>query len=293
VKALRGVWNRLPDGLRRTVGLRPLRRSATTSWAIARHNARQKRAAPTLNFYPERPLPRAQLMGMLALIGVRIGTDPRAGGPVIAWRKGAWLRAADQAALPAYAINRSCSDISKSRVDELWASVAGYSVAVDPLVTSGPLVVKGEENAIHDWYLANGPLPRREPGKVYERLIDASAGELFIQSRPVIMRGHVPLVMAIHFPRQHWRAEAETFPAKVADFYTAAEMEQMLAFAAAIGLEYGELDVLRENGSGRLFVIDANPAPVRPHHIAPNEEALMQRKMADAFAEIFAADLAR
>jgi hypothetical protein len=229
---------------------------------------------------------------MLALIGVRIGTDPRA-GPVIAWQRGAWLRAADQANLPEYAINRSCSDVSKSRVDELWARTAGYSIAVDPLSTTGPLVVKGEENAVHDWYLAQGPLPRREPNKVYERFIDATAGEHFIQSRPVIMRGRIPFVYAVHFPRQHWRAEAETFPAHASDFYSPAEVDQMLAFCAALGLEYGELDVLRENGSDRLFVIDANPAPVRPHHMAATDEAAGQRLMADAFADIFAADLAR
>lgn len=67
----------------------------------------------------------------------------------------------------------------------------------------------------------------------------------------------------------------------------------MLAFTAAIGLEYGELDVLRENGTGRLFVIDANPAPVGPHHISSRDEATTQRQMADAFEEVFAAELAR
>jgi hypothetical protein len=32
---------------------------------------------------------------------------------------------------------------------------------------------------------------------------------------------------------------------------------------------------------------------VRPHHIAADDEASMLRQMADAFAEIFKADLAR
>jgi hypothetical protein len=282
----------MPDRLRRTIGLRDLRRSATTSWAIARHNSRRPADAPTLNFFPERPLPRAQLAGMLALLGVRIGTDLR-GGPQIAWQRGTWLRPGDADRLQPYAINRACTDVSKGRVDALWASICGYSIAVDPLTTAGPIVVKGEENAAHDWYLADGPLRRREPGKVYERLIDATADDLFIQSRPIIMRDRVPFVYAVHFPRQHWRAQAETFPAQATDFYSATEVGQMLAFCAALGLEYGELDVLRENGTGRLFVIDANPTPVRPHHIAAADEDAGQRLMAEAFGEVFAADLAR
>jgi hypothetical protein len=118
-------------------------------------------------------------------------------------------------------------------------------------------------------------------------------GDIYLQSRPVIMRGQIPLMYEVNFPPRHWHADARMFPARVSDMYSAAEVEMVLAFAAAIGLEYGEIDVLRESATGRLFVIDANPCPVRPHHITPADEASMLRGMADAFGEIFAADLAR
>lgn len=292
MSVLRKAWNRIPEGVRRPLGLRAVRQSVASSRAIARHNANQPTNAPVLNFFPERPLARAQLVSMLGLIGVRIGSDLRA-GPQIAWQKDTWLDPADQARLPTYAINRGCSDVSKSRVDALWASVAGYSLSVDPLVTEGPMVVKSDLNARHDWRPVNGPLRRREPGMVYERFIDATVGDLFIQSRPVIMRRHIPLVYAVHFPRQHWHAEAEPFPSQTSEFYSAAETDLILDFTDALGLEYGELDVLRDNATGQLFVIDANPTPVRPHHITAEDEATTQRQMADAFAQIFKADLAR
>lgn len=285
-------WIRLPENVRRTFGLRALRRSVASGRAIARHNAKQASSAPILNFFPERPLPRAQLVSLLALLGVRIGSDPR-GGPQIAWQKGTWLSPADQAKLSAYAINGACSDVSKSRVDALWGDLAGYSLTIDPLVTAGPLVVKSEENARHDWRVVNGPLRGRQAGMVYERLIDGTMGEHYVQSRPVIMRGHIPLLYEARYPRQHWRADARMSPRQIGEVYSAAEIGLILAFAAAIGLEYGELDVLRETATGQLFVVDANPAPVRPHHIAPDDEAATQRRMADAFAEIFASDLAR
>ncbi|MEA2676704.1 MAG: hypothetical protein QOJ81_845 [Chloroflexota bacterium] len=288
---VRRAWNRLPPNVRRDVGLRDLRQSVASSRAIAAHNARLPASAPTLNFFPERPIPRAQLLSMLAMLGVRIGSDR--GGPQIAWQRGTWLNPADQAQLPDYAINRACADVSKSRVDELWTGIAGYSIAVDPLVTSGPLVEKSEENAVHDWHVVNGPLRQRKAGMVYQRLIDAIVGDVYLQSRPVIMRGHIPLHYEVHFPRQHWRADARMFPRDVGEVYSAPEIELILAFASAIGLEYGELDVLRETATGRLFVIDANPAPVRPHHITRDDEATMLPKMADAFADIFGADLAR
>lgn len=237
-------------------------------------------------------MPRAQLVSMLALLGVRIGWDLR-GGPQIAWQKGTWLTPADQAKLPQYAINRVCTDVSKSHVDSLWTSIAGYSIAVDPLVTSGPMVVKSEENARHDWHVVNGPLRRREAGMVYEHFVDGVVGGHYVQSRPVIMRGQIPLLYEARYPRQHWRADARLSPRPVGEVYSDAEVALILAFAAAIGLEYGELDVLRETATGRLFVVDANPAPVAPHHISAQDEAAAQRQMADAFGEIFALDLAR
>ncbi len=244
-------------------------------------------------FFPKQPSARAHLLDVLALVGVRVGSE-LVGGPVIAWDTGTRLSPADLEKLPGYAINRSCRDTSKSGVDALWASVAGYSIAVDPLTTTGPLVVKSEENATHDGRVVNGPLRRRQPGMVYQRLIDATVGEVFLQTRPVVMRGHMPLVFDVHMRRPHWHADAlGLYPRKPEELYSAAEIALVLAFAAAVGLEYGEMDVLRETATGRLYVLDANPTPVRPQHITADDAAVGIRLMADAFSEVFAADLAR
>jgi hypothetical protein len=292
VSILKKAWSRLPASIRRMFGFRSVRQAAASRRAIARHNARQAPNARTLNFFPEPPLPRAQMVGMLELIGMRIGNDTHS-GPQIAWQRGTWLNPADQARLPEYAINRACTDVSKSHVDALWANIAGYSITVDPLVTSGRMIEKSEENAVHQWRAVNGPLPRRRPGMVYERFIDAVVGEHFVQSRPVIMRGQIPLMYGVHFPRQHWHADAVMFPIEIGDVYSPDEVALILAFAAAIGIEYGEFDVLRATAPGRIFVIAANPPPARPHQIPPPPAATTLRRMADAFAEIFAADLAR
>ena len=71
MNVLRRTWNQLPEDVRRGVGLRNLRQSVASRRVIARHNARLPAGAPTLNFFPERPIPRAQLVTILALLGVR------------------------------------------------------------------------------------------------------------------------------------------------------------------------------------------------------------------------------
>jgi hypothetical protein len=46
----------------------------------------------------------------------------------------------------------------------------------------------------------------------------------------------------------------------------------LLRFCAAIALDYGELDVLRDNDSGRIYVVDANRTPIRPRGLAAADE---------------------
>src|SRR5207253_1963813 len=100
-------------------------------------------------------------------------------GPVMAWHPGTFLPTQAASILPPWAINRACTNVSKSHVDALWASLAGYSISVDPLVASGPIVIKSEANARHDGRIVLGPLHARRSGVVYQRFIDASVGDVF------------------------------------------------------------------------------------------------------------------
>ena len=72
---LRKTWGRLPELVRRTVGLRAVRRSAASRRAVTRHNARLPSSSPTLAFFPMQPSARAHLLDVLALAGVRVGTE--------------------------------------------------------------------------------------------------------------------------------------------------------------------------------------------------------------------------
>ena len=49
-------------------------------------------------------------------------------------------------------------DISKTRVDEAFSKVFGYSPMVDPRTHAGPLVRKSERNGAHDGEIIIGPV---------------------------------------------------------------------------------------------------------------------------------------
>ena len=68
-----------------------------------------------------------------------------------------------------------------------------------------------------------------------------------------------------------------------------AERSRLLAFSDALHMEYGELDVLRDRGDGRIYVVDANKTPSGPargFETAQSVEAL--RALRPAFEALVA-----
>lgn len=245
--------------------MRRVRRWIRATRFAARHNRQLGADAPRFNFYPMRPEPSASISYVIDRLGARIGYEPSAEGLTFAWDTGTWFSTTAASLLPPGTVNARCLDISKSTVDRIWLEVAGYSIAVDPLTTDGPIVVKPEENGTRGGRVVDGPLPSRAPGFVYQRLVDTRVGDRVLQIRPVILRGRIILVYEKWRPYPQWFKGPElTVPRTAADFFSDEEAALLLRFADAIGLDYGELDVVRDGERGRIYVVDANRTPVRP-----------------------------
>jgi hypothetical protein len=256
---------------------------------VRAHNRGLAVDAPVLNFCPMLPTPRAHIRTILNLLGMRIGTSAGPPGVTIAWDTRTGFSARHARSLPPDAINRRCLDISKSVVDRAWAEAAGYSIQVDPLATDGPIVEKSEVNGRHDGRVRQGPLPRRR-GFVYQRYVDAVEDGHILELRTGVIGGKVPVVIQKWRPATNWNHRtARSCVALPGEIYSATEIEHLLAFAQLIGLEYGELDVLRDRESGRIYVLDANRTPYGPpRKLAAAEADRAARWMADAFAELLA-----
>jgi hypothetical protein len=263
------------------------RRWLVATRAAAAHNARLPADAPVLNFSPMRPQPTAPICRVLERLGMRIGYRPDAAQPTIAWDGDTWFSPRSARRLPPNAINVRCLDVSKSRVNEEWERVAGYPLAVDPLVTSGSIVVKPEENARHAGVIVEGPIERRRRGHVYQRLVDCRVGDQIVQLRAVIIGPHIALAYEKFRPYPNWfTGTQKTIPRKPDELFSTTEQQTLLGFAAAMGLDYGELDVLRDQHSGLIYVVDANRTPARPHQLAPEDQASVYDIQAEAFREL-------
>jgi hypothetical protein len=266
-----------------------MRRRIAATRGAARHNSHLPADAPTLNFWPMRPVPIAPIYQIMQRLGLRAGFEPRGDQPTMAWETGTYLTPGQAGRLPANAINRNCRDISKSRVAEVWGQVAGYPLALDPLTTVGPLVEKPEVNAVHGGRILQGPIARRRKGYTYQRLVDCRIDGKIQQLRAVVTGSRLALAYLKWRPEPDWFGGTRiSIPHDPSELFNDDEQALLLRFAVAMNLEYGELDVLRDQPTGLIYVVDANRTPTRAYHL-PNEVwPRVYETQAMAFRELLA-----
>jgi hypothetical protein len=275
----------IPDPWRRWLTLRRARRWASAVRFARRHNSRLKADAPAVSFYPMRIGPTAALAHVVGRLGVRIADFGTPVELVVAWETGTWLPASAVARLPSSALNRACVDISKNTVDRVWSEVSGHSISVDPLSWQGPLVVKPVINGVRGGRIVAGPLAHRRADVVYQRLIDCRLDGRVHTLRPMVFEGRLLVVYEKRRAAADWFSGREEVAVRRGDeVLSRAEQEQLLRFSRALGLDYGELDVVRDNGSGLIYAVDANRTPIRPRGLAPADEDAAFGPLAQALA---------
>jgi hypothetical protein len=169
-------------------------------------------------------------------------------------------------------INARCIDVGKDNVERVHRDVFGYGMAVDPHTHDGPYVRKSIGQSAKDGVILRGSTDP-EPGFVYQRLIQCEAhrglfediriliagrclSACMVRLRPAESRfGHMPDISDLRSGRSPF-ALANVIP--VGLILSEPEIRDVERFACAVGLDYGELDVLRDRNDGRIYVVDVN-----------------------------------
>lgn len=246
------------------------------------------RKRPRVLFYPDLPGVSAVLYQVCLLLGCRITNDPKSRFDLaLRWRDA--TRYTPDAALLALAekapvLNLGCLDIDKATIDQVFRQVFGYGSLVDPRTHQGACVRKSEENARHDGQVVQAPIPEPEAGYIYQRLIDNRIrDDCVLDLRVPVYRGRIPFAALWEKPlakRFSTRID-EVRMVEASQVFSPEELERLLAFCERMGLDYGELDVLRDRTDGRLYVVDVNNTPT-----GPTREPEDLQLQAQAFAEL-------
>ena len=163
-------------------------------------------------------------------------------------------------------LNGGCTDISKSHVAQTFQAIFGYALALNPATTNEPFLEKGEENGIHDAKIHTGPVPAA-PGRVYQKLVDNKTkdGTVLDYRCPTVF-GDIPLVFLKERPVDKRFANLNTRVriTDTADCFSAEELSNIKAFCAAMQLDWGGLDILRDAKDGRIYIVDVNKTDMGP-----------------------------
>jgi len=198
------------------------------------------------------------------LAGFRVTGDPRARFDHAVYWHDVLVRAPDaeveRLAAAGTVWNAGVRDISKRVVDRAVATAFGFPTLVDPTTYSGPCVEKSDDNAKRDGRIVTCPIPPAQvrPDKVYQ-VYNGTVPCVFLKKRPAADRFGKIIVTAAMSP--------------AADGLSPDELRGILAVCRALGVDYAEVDTVRDNASGRLYVLDVNPTPLGPTSHMPRRLA--------------------
>jgi len=228
-----------------------------------------KGCCKTLLCYPDKPRSYHVLYEICKQLGWRITSDLNYPADLAIYFEDTTVRTKDSA-LKTYEkdhtiLNINSTDISKSHVDEVFKEVFGYAMSIDPETFEGKCVRKSDKNAVHDGTILECPT-KREDGYVYQKLVNSSCGkDKVMDMRIHIFKGAIPFLLRRYKNTKdifHMTIDAEI--AETDELLSGEEQEKIIAYCNKLGIDYGELDALRDNDDGLLYIVDANNTPAGP-----------------------------
>lgn len=265
----------------------------------------------TILFYPELPSLSFAIYHICLFLGYKVTNNPAETFDICIKWKDATFSPKDGvlsrlSAQNINVVNINCEDISKSYVDKVFHSVFGYSIAIAPLTYNGKCVMKSDLNGQHDGKIISCPIDTIEPGVVYNKLIDNEVEDgTVLHYRVPIFKHVIPLVYLKRLPLEHRFGTSSAHLvssglAEVDDVFSKEEIGKILCFCQKMGLDYGELDVLRDRNNQQLYIVDVNNTPSatmisnplkrsldKPERfLSANDRLIALQKLAHTFQEV-------
>lgn len=251
-------------------------------FALTHHSGRQQRE---LGIVPRVPLPLYTIWGVAQILGLKL--VPRPCAKTLLWLDLTKILPERTSEASLRYINGNCLDISKTKVGEVFGTVFGRALAVDPTTYGGLLVEKSETNGVHDGRIVKGPLTEAKEGCSYQRFVDNTTGEGYVEDLRVLIVGNtLPLVYRKRrLATRRFESSSITAHVELPDqVFSTTEQEQILSFSRVLGLDFGELDVLRDKESQEIYIVDANKTSISPPISMSYENRLKALHLtADAF----------
>ena len=241
-----------------------------------------------ISFFPKKPRSYYAIWPVCQLADVRIVDDHEAADLHFYFQDNEFLTAPLHPPTNKPSVNVGCHDIRKSVVARVFEETFGYGLSVNPKTYQGEAVEKSERNGKHDGIIVTCPVDTPRGDRVYQRLVDNTFdGHEFVDIRTPIVGGRIPFVYLkrrmpdLRFSNDNHRVDLVAADAML----SAEEQAKIVRFAAALSLDFGGLDVLRDREDGRIYIVDANKTDMGPPAaLTAREKFKAMRGLAGAFA---------
>ncbi len=262
----RGWRNHYREGMPFTERvIKDLRSALSDLKSLVRHRGR----LPVILTYPDYPSKRTTIAAIAKQLNSRLTNKPCRADVVLFFDDQTF-----KSVLPKeisrcsdLVLNEHCLDISKHMVDAIHLEVFGYNTFIDPLKFDGLAVEKSDTNAMHDGKYIQCPIDRVNDGSIYQRVIDNQCdGQRVLDFRVPIIGDEIPLVyrkfksIDLRFTNDVLLSER----GKPKDVFSELELSNIRAFARKMNADFCELDILRDKGDGKIYIIDLNTTPYGP-----------------------------
>ena len=220
--------------------------------------------------YPDYPSKRTTIYKIAKQLGYRLSNKPFDQPAVLLFFEDKTTKFAAQSDYlqsQKNVMNIHCTDISKVKVDEVHQAVFSYNTFVDPRTHQGKAVLKSDENAMHDGKVIDCPYHDAQKGQVVQVVIDNTVDAHTVMDYRVPVIGKALPLAYKKFKSMEKRFTNDVHLSELIDidqFFSKEEQGLILKFAAAMKVDFAEFDVLRDNQSGKIYIIDVNTTPYGP-----------------------------
>jgi len=173
-------------------------------------------------------------------------------------------------------LNRNCIDISKSKVASVFEEVFGYGLRVDPRTAPTPFICKSELNGKHDGFIS---FDNRDPeeGWVYQKLIHTETkNDTVLDLRCPTVFGEIPLIFLKERPvkKRFANMNSKCRLAETSNHLSDEERAKISRFCQKMELDWGGLDILRDNNDKKIYIVDVNKTDMGPPLALPLKDKL-------------------
>lgn len=253
-----------------------------------------RRQTKTILFYPEYPHKRTIIYKILKHLKYNITSNPRHYFDLAFYWEDTTFRKVQpvfEKFNPEKIMNIHCTDISKEKISEVFEEVFGYGLNIDPATYLGECVKKNNLNAKHDGIVIKCPIQDSEEGFVYQKILNNKINDdLVLDLRTPVMKGKIPFIY-LKFKKIEDRFTNDLYKSEIAstnEYLTEEETKMISEFCSRIGLDYGELDVLRNKDDGKIYIVDVNYTPWGPPaKLSDDENRIALIRMSEVFKQLY------